>query len=1181
MTYGLNYTRGRVQLSQSTHTWGDHNLWEYLDNYERRRQGNHEYLRTTARNPCKICGKYGWCLVHSEEDKHLCMHVASDIEVHKGMGGWIHVLGTDLLRLAERGNKWHDERMPLTLRASQQDMHNFYSDLLHNNPLTPADRDYLISCGLQDLSDYGTLKHNPQERYYCRKISDSYSTHPPDGIAGVYGSRDNKRRYINTWATGIMRAVRNHKQLIVGIEIRLDKQSLERSPKAKYQPFTSGGKHLGINADVMQYCVIPGWANEGDVWVVEGLKKAQILNEQFGVTVIAIRGVSAWSRVPDDLVGYFEGVNTVVVAYDMDYLTNTHVATQRQSLINALANKESFKVATAAWDATYKGIDDAILAGAQITTTMVHDTGKVYSLETAAQAIDKTMRDILDNHKRGIHVIQVTVGAGKTQGAIDIINEHLAKGTWFQTDTKKDARVLWLTDDNYDLLEEAWKKFIVKPAQIRGRSDDEESDFYCAEYPLQMAAGAAHHNIIKSVCSSCPLFKEDCSYINNTKRVLSKEKFVIGVKSSFFNESQRLDEFDIIIIDESLSNKVYDTKLITRDDLSEHIEAINSFKRQCGSTLTDYAKENLDYLEMYLEVLQANIDESMLNENYVSIDVPTDLPYAAYEVDKGYQDRFGKWKFPKKFVNDLTASKVFVFNGHVYVNVPQTNMITQLQDKVVINLDATPSKIKLKAFGESKLHYYEYRVKEYVNVYQVCGMRGTKKQLLDPFHSKRFLQAIEFIANKYKGSYTTVLSIKPFIGILQQYAKQVGLQIDMGWYGNHTRGFNKFEETDNLILAGNFCRNLTFMQMQQETLAHMNIEVELEDIIEEDTLSEMIQAAGRGRAARRKDNPLNLFVLTSRELPKYYKVVKISSLESLMGISELDQQAGNKRKRDEAEEKVFAYLRRMIVDGIMVCSVPQSVVTDETGVSREVVRRVMAVVYKEQLQKISQRKGSDVAQLINQLSESLAAPTKDQSELLQLKLTSVNTSILNTYSLDELKGVIFGSAPLRSFLQDHPPVGVNYKKWNEFVYAMCLNKKYDSVVALAEQAQLSRQIATKYLGLCAEHVMVWKKNIKGVEFVHRNPRDWKPFENEWILREFGAKASMLFSASTPSGSTYPEDIVEAIGLPPEKVESDLFDISIYLNHSTPLKDRTKYYKIAQDYYDKWLAYSKRRLWSND
>ena len=155
--------------------------------------------------------------------------------------------------------------------------------------------------------------------------------------------------------TGFFVPVRDIQGRIQGLQIRFDNPF----DGAKYRWFTSSDKEKGSKAKTWSHFV--GYPEE-EVYLTEGPLKADIINYFMDVPVIAVPGVNATTNlvpVLDELKSY--GVRRICTAFDMDFLSNVHVAKAYDNLVTLLHEK-GLEVKKMGWNEKFKGLDDFLLA---------------------------------------------------------------------------------------------------------------------------------------------------------------------------------------------------------------------------------------------------------------------------------------------------------------------------------------------------------------------------------------------------------------------------------------------------------------------------------------------------------------------------------------------------------------------------------------------------------------------------------------------------------------------------------------------------------------------------------------------------------------------------------------------------------------------------------------------------
>lgn len=1098
-----------------------------------------DWLRVNSKMKCPICNHADGCMIHSDEPKYICIRVPGDYQITsgKGLGGWIHIDNPipDYFDHSKYVEKTLEEKLKIhgkesARRAPDEELHEFYAFVHQNFKLNKKHREYLESQGIKDVSEYGSLPNGGE--YRCIEVPNYFG----EGIPGLFSSVKGNKKYLNLRAYGLYRVIRSPENLIVGIEIRLDDSCKEMlDTTSKYQPLTSARKTLGVQADIKRYGYIGG-SDKTKLIITEGAKKAHIAHQKYDCDVIYIRGVGNWHRVTSEIQDYFPKLKDIYIAFDSDKYTNKMVQQQFDMLTEELISKFEYSVYSLEWDQKFKGIDDAINAGSQIKKKKIHQGSDLYTLDEISGELKKTVEHIFVSQDGKTHVLKVTPGAGKTQSVINMINERLMSGDWFVNKEGKPARILWLTENNYNLLSEAENQFVIPPARLEGRNPDPSSEFYCGEFELVQAAGEKNHSIVHSVCMECPMLKE-CSYMNRSKQIMDKELFVIGVKASFFNESDRLDKFDVIVIDESMTDAMYKQKEITQFDLATHKRQLEYLiKKENDST----KRTRMELSEMVLDMLNEKIIDwnQLRDQKDTEIDplnITNDLSdlkdcFTEYEKEP-FENSDGEKVFLKVFMEDLFKSCVHVNDGKIIINAPQRKLFEHFKNKTIVNLDATPSMFKLRTLeqnGMNELEIHNFRVKEYVNVVQIGGLSGSKTHLLSEKYQPRFLETIKFIATKHDNSKTTVLAPKKFIEALEDYQKEHDFYTMTGWYGNHTKGFNNFEGTDNIILPGYYIKNLAHMKMELETLLFMGCkDVSMDKLIIEDTENELIQAVGRGRACRRQSNPVNVFFITSKKVPAIYKTIQIPSMEVFMGKRVKDQQSHNKKVKAENDFKARQALDKES-DGVLIPNLDLKALAAKYDVAERALERIGKEIYREQLIQACENPELFQDEWLDYYVSNLILPTPQDCRRLKLQLTLISPSVLYNISTRELTMLIRGDKRVSAYFKQHPPVGILQNKWDA-VIDFIAQSGHDTLtyIDIGAGAGVTRQIAGKYVRAMVSMI----EEIGGVEsFVEMlEPKPDKPIKQADSDVYEGAEQMKITLTTIADMVTMPEILEESKG----------------------------------------------------
>lgn len=240
------------------------------------------------------------------------------------------------------------EESPLT---GIEERHATYSALLKGLTLASDHRQNLLCRGLseEEILRLG-YKTTPVLGYssLAKRLRDAglYL----EGVPGFYKKRG--QWTIQFPGRGILIPVRDIAGRIQGLQIRLDNVE-----KRKFRWLSS--------AELEEGCGAKTWVHlAGDprplVILTEGPLKADVIHFLTGQTVLAVAGVNSLSQLKPVLEELrAAGMEKIVTAFDMDYLTNPHVQNGQKNL-NDLLEQSGIPYSTYLWDPRYKGLDDYI-----------------------------------------------------------------------------------------------------------------------------------------------------------------------------------------------------------------------------------------------------------------------------------------------------------------------------------------------------------------------------------------------------------------------------------------------------------------------------------------------------------------------------------------------------------------------------------------------------------------------------------------------------------------------------------------------------------------------------------------------------------------------------------------------------------------------------------------------------
>lgn len=240
------------------------------------------------------------------------------------------------------------EENPLT---GVEERHATYTALLQILTLASDHRESLLSRGL-----------SPEEIHRL-----GYKTTPVLGFASLAKRLREKGLYLagvpgfyksqGQWTLkipgrGILIPVRDVQGQIQGLQVRLDNVE-----KRKFRWLSSNGLEEGCGAKTWVHL-----AGEPRplVLLTEGPMKADVIHFLTGQTVLAVAGVNSLSQLRPVLEELrAAGMEKIMTAFDMDYLTNPHVRAGQENL-SALLAELGIPHGTYLWDPRYKGLDDYI-----------------------------------------------------------------------------------------------------------------------------------------------------------------------------------------------------------------------------------------------------------------------------------------------------------------------------------------------------------------------------------------------------------------------------------------------------------------------------------------------------------------------------------------------------------------------------------------------------------------------------------------------------------------------------------------------------------------------------------------------------------------------------------------------------------------------------------------------------
>jgi len=265
-------------------------------------------------------------------------------------------------------------------KAVSESLHKAYSALLTLQKLDEAHANDLLNqrglCDEQIAKNLYASVPNYSDRF---RIAKELGTKIDlEGVPGFYN--ENGNWCLHMTLPGFYVPYRDENGQIVGLQIRLDEPR-----DNKYVWLSTYGKEGGTSSGSPLHFVNPDIAHKsGILYLTEGALKADIIGSRMHVGVVATAGVNASNpeTVFNSILKVFPNIKQFIIAYDMDWKTNVHVAGALNKLLKTFRKKDSVRTIVATWDlARGKGLDDLMLCEGFSETDIEHTDVSNFQLE--------------------------------------------------------------------------------------------------------------------------------------------------------------------------------------------------------------------------------------------------------------------------------------------------------------------------------------------------------------------------------------------------------------------------------------------------------------------------------------------------------------------------------------------------------------------------------------------------------------------------------------------------------------------------------------------------------------------------------------------------------------------------------------------------------------------------------
>ncbi len=348
------------------------------------------YQRVSRKSPCRICGKPDWCSTTKDHNIAFCARSATNAD-RLSIKGW-GVFYSDF-RSPSRGShtqpKKKIKRVKSTSVAPIEIRNWIYQRLIKLSPL-PANFELIYSdelslrqgldsrrCGL--LPKLAT-ERNRLVRMLIKLLVNEEGTIPSlEGVPGFWRGSNRRPRLGSDFdydADLLLIPFLDTNGSIQACQLKVIGKG--KNWPGRYQWLSSIGKRQGCSSGTPLH-------HEGSI----GFRRKTI--ETVLVTEGVLKAATAQHFMPDRYVVANGGVATshkeivkvargkiLEIAFDTDCFTNPHVARAMASLLALRIREQRFlacgkptKILT--WDRRFKGIDDALIAGASLKYLDVSD----------------------------------------------------------------------------------------------------------------------------------------------------------------------------------------------------------------------------------------------------------------------------------------------------------------------------------------------------------------------------------------------------------------------------------------------------------------------------------------------------------------------------------------------------------------------------------------------------------------------------------------------------------------------------------------------------------------------------------------------------------------------------------------------------------------------------------------
>lgn len=347
------------------------------------------YQRVSRRSPCRICGKPDWCSTTKDHNIAFCARSVTNADRLSGKGWGIFYYDSRSPSPVGRTQPKKLKRLKSPSVAPIEIRHRSYQSLIKLSPL-PASGELIygnewLFRQWQEFGRCGILPKLATERdRLVRSLIESLTKEeraiPPfEGVPGFWRGSNGRPRLGSDFDYDddlLLIPFLDSNGLIQACQLKVSGKT--KNISGKYQWLSSMGKREGCSSGTPLH-------HEGSVGfrgtttktvlVTEGVLKAATAQHFMLDRYVVANGGVATSHQG---IVHVARQKILEIAFDADCFTNPHVARALASLIALRKREQQFlscdkPTKILAWDRRFKGIDDALIAGASLKYLEVCD----------------------------------------------------------------------------------------------------------------------------------------------------------------------------------------------------------------------------------------------------------------------------------------------------------------------------------------------------------------------------------------------------------------------------------------------------------------------------------------------------------------------------------------------------------------------------------------------------------------------------------------------------------------------------------------------------------------------------------------------------------------------------------------------------------------------------------------